>query len=170
MKLESLNTLYVEGLADIYSAEKQLISALPKLAKAAHHSELSHAFQEHLKETEMQVERLETIFSRLDQKPPRVTCKAMKGLIDEGSQLVGRSGDPAVIDAGLISAAQRVEHYEIAAYGCARTFAELLGERESAAVLNTSLDEEKAADKKLNNLAKAVINVEAKATSMSQHM
>ena len=161
MKLESLKTLFMQELADLYSAEKQLVAALPKLAEAAHYGKLSNAFQEHLKETEMQVERLETIFSCLDQKPPRVTCKAMKGLIDEGSDMARGSGDPAVIDAGLIGAAQRVEHYEIAAYGCARTYAELLGEDEAAAALSTSLDEEKAADEKLNDLAKSVINVRA---------
>src|SRR5262249_55546325 len=153
MKLESLRDLYLEELADIYSAEQQLVKALPKMAEAANHPRLRAAFENHLEETKGQVDRLETIFNQLPQKPKSQTCKAMKGLIDEGGQMIKMSGEAAVIDAGLIGAAQRVEHYEMAAYGCARTYAELLGEDQAATMLESSLEEEKHADETLNDLA-----------------
>lgn len=163
MKLDSLRALYIDELADIYNAETQLLKALPKMAKAATNPRLKKAFDAHLAETATHVERLEDIFARLGEKPGSKVCKAMKGLIAEGSEMAGESGEDAVIDAGLIGAAQRVEHYEIAAYGCARTYAEMLGEREAAQELERSLEEEKAADRKLNDLAKQVINVQAAA-------
>ena len=117
MKLDSLKKLYVEELRDLYSAENQLIKALPKMAKGASSAELKQAFEDHLEQTKEHVERLDEIFSRLDEKPTGKTCKAMKGLIEEGSEMLEEDGEESVIDAGLIGAAQRVEHYEIAAYG-----------------------------------------------------
>jgi ferritin-like metal-binding protein YciE len=161
MKLESLQDLYLAELSDIYSAEQQLLKALPKMAKAANDPRLRTAFEDHLEETKGQVERLEGIFKRLDTKPKSKMCQAMKGLIEEGGEMAKTGGSPAVIDAGLIGAAQRVEHYEIAAYGCARTFAELLGDSDAALNLEASLDEEKEADESLTELAKKVINVAA---------
>jgi ferritin-like metal-binding protein YciE len=161
MKLNTLNELFMHELGDIYSAEQQLVKALPRMAKAAKNPALKAAFEDHLRVTEQQVQRLESIFHRIDSKAPSVTCKGMKGLIDEGEEMGRKSGDPSVIDAGLIGAAQRVEHYEIAAYGCARTYAELLGDEATAADLEASLDEEKASDQKLNELAKQLINEQA---------
>jgi ferritin-like metal-binding protein YciE len=162
MKLETLRELYIEELKDLYSAETQITKALPKLAETATSSSLREAFQNHLEETKGHVTRLEQIFEGLDESPKGKTCEGMKGLLKEGDERAGEDGDPDVIDAGLISAAQRVEHYEIAAYGSARTYAELLGEREAAQLLSQTLEEEKAADSKLNQVARR-INVEAKA-------
>jgi ferritin-like metal-binding protein YciE len=161
MKLESLDDLFLEELADLHSAEQQLVRALPRMAKAAGHPRLKAAFERHLEETRSQLQRLDTIVSNLERKPKSKTCKAMKGLLDEGEELLKASGDAAVVDAGLISAAQRVEHYEIAAYGCARTFAELLGDERAAAALETSLKEEKAADAKLTEIARQLVNTQA---------
>jgi ferritin-like metal-binding protein YciE len=161
MKLESLNALFLQELGDLYSAERQLARALPQMAKAATHRDLSNAFEDHLIETNMQVERLDSIFARLNQTAPHTTCRAMKGLVGASTALARKPGDPAVIDAGLIGAAQRIEHYEIAAYGCARTYAQLLGEGDIAETLSASLDAEKAADATLNRLAMSVINVKA---------
>lgn len=161
MKLESLRELYLEELADIYNAEQQLLKALPKMAEAADNPQLRMAFENHLDETKGQVRRLEGIIDGLDEKPKAKTCKAMKGLIEEGNEMVKMRGDSAVVDAGLIAAAQRVEHYEIAAYGCARAYAELLGDDAAVSSLQASLDEEKEADELLNNLAKQVINLHA---------
>ncbi|MBL8879763.1 MAG: ferritin-like domain-containing protein [Phycisphaerales bacterium] len=159
--MESLQDLYHEELADLYSAEQQLVKALPKMAAAAHHPSLRSALESHLEETKAQVERLETLIKRADGKPKSKTCQAMKGLIEEGSEMMKNRGEAAVIDAGLIGAAQRVEHYEIAGYGCARTYAELLGDQEAVMLLQETLEEEKSADAKLNSLAKQVINIEA---------
>jgi ferritin-like metal-binding protein YciE len=161
MKLDSLEKLYVEELRDLYNAENQLIKALPKMAKGASHQELKQAFEDHLEQTKEHVERLEEIFKALDQKPTGKTCKAMKGLIEEGSEILEEDGDDSVIDAALIGAAQRVEHYEIAAYGTVRTFARLLGEEEAADLLQETLDEEGETDKLLTELAETVVNVEA---------
>lgn len=161
MELDSLKTLYIHELSDVYDAEHQLIKALPKMAGAASTEELRQAFANHLEETQSQVERLEKVFSLINEKAKRVTCKGMKGLIEEGEEMIKEDGDPAVKDAGLIAAAQRVEHYEMAAYGCARTYAELLGQKDAVVLLQASLDEERAADQALTDLAESVINLEA---------
>jgi len=162
MKLESLHDLYVDELKDLYNAEGQLLKALPQMAKAASSPELAQAFEDHLEETKGQVERLERIFKELDASPKGKKCKAMEGLIEEGKELIKEEDvDPTVLDAGLICAAQKVEHYEMAGYGCVRTFAKLLGYDEAADLLQETLDEEGAADKKLTELAESVINVEA---------
>jgi ferritin-like metal-binding protein YciE len=162
MKLEHLKDLYVEELKDIYSAETQLVKALPKMAKAAHSPQLQESFNLHLQQTKGHVERLEQIFEKLGEKPTGKTCKGMAGLITEGEEMMSEKGEPEVIDAGLISAAQRVEHYEIAAYGCARTYARMLGERDAEKILQQTLTEEEATDKKLTVLAESSINVQAK--------
>ena len=161
MKLKTLQDLYVDQLKDLYNAEKQLLKALPKMAKAATAPELSAAFTEHLEETQGQIERLETIFTALEVSPKGKTCKAMAGLLEEGAEAISEDADPCVRDAALIAAAQRVEHYEMAGYGCVRTFARLLGHDEAADLLQTTLDEEGSTDKKLTDLAESVINVEA---------
>lgn len=163
MKLESLRDLYIEELKDLYSAESQLLKALPKMAKAATAPELQQAFENHLVETEGQVERLETIFEELEEKPTGKTCQAMKGLVEEGKEAIEQDAEDDVRDAALIAAAQRVEHYEMAGYGCVRTYAELLGYDEAAKLLQQTLNEEGAADKALTKLSKR-INVEAAET------
>jgi ferritin-like metal-binding protein YciE len=160
MKMESLQELYIHGLKDLYSAEKQILKALPKMAKAASSDELREGFEAHLEETERQVERLEEIFEELGVSPRGKKCVGMEGLIEEGKELMEEDADPEVLDAGLIAAAQHVEHYEMAGYGCVRTYAELLGYTEAAKLLQESLDEEGATDKKLTALAQN-INVEA---------
>lgn len=161
MKIETLRDLYVEQLQDLYSAETQLVSALPKMAKAASHPQLQSAFQEHLSQTQQQVQRLEQIFQQLGVKPGGTTCKGMQGLIAEGEEMIKSKGDPAAIDAGLIAAAQRVEHYEIAGYGCVRTYAATLGDQQGMLLLQQTLDEEGLTDKKLSQLAEGFINIEA---------
>jgi len=161
MKLDSLQKLYVEELRDLYNAENQLVKALPKMAKHASHQELKQAFEDHLEQTKEHVERLDEIFKRLDEKPTGKTCKAMKGLIEEGSEYLEKDGDESVLDAALIGAAQRVEHYEIAGYGTVRTFANMLGENQAAELLQQTLDEEGETDKLLTELAESVVNVEA---------
>jgi ferritin-like metal-binding protein YciE len=161
MKIDSLQKLYVEELKDLYSAEKQLLKALPKMAKAASSPELQSAFREHLEQTKGQVERLERIFEALDKSPKGKKCKAMEGLVEEGAELMGEDADPDVLDAGLIAAAQKVEHYEIAGYGTVRTYAQLLGEAAAADLLQQTLDEEGQTDKKLTELAEGLINLQA---------
>lgn len=161
MKLNTLRDLYVEQLQDLYSAETQLLAALPRMEKAATHPELKQAFQRHLRETEVQVQRLDQIFQMVGSKPGGHTCKAMQGLIAEGEEMSKMRGDPAAVDAGLIAAAQRVEHYEIAGYGCVRTYAAQLGEQQCAALLQQTLDEEGMTDKLLTQIAEQVINIEA---------
>jgi ferritin-like metal-binding protein YciE len=162
MKLENLKTLFIEELHDLHSAETQLIKALPRMAAAADSAELRASFEGHLEETKEQLERIEHILEKVTGSTQGgKTCKAMEGLIHEGSERIKASGDPAVIDAGLISAAQRVEHYEIAAYGCARTYAELLGDDAAVHLLQQSLEEEKSADEKLTDLAINSINPQA---------
>jgi len=161
MKLDSLKTLYINELRDLYNAEHQLVKALPKMAKAASSEELKDAFEKHLKQTKCHVERLEEVFEELDEKPKGKTCQAMKGLIEEGSEILHKDGDESVIDAGIIVAAQKVEHYEIAGYGSVRTFAQLLGKDNSAELLQTTLDEESEANELLNNLAQEIVNPEA---------
>lgn len=156
MKLENLNKLYIEQLKDIYSAETQLTKALPKMAKSASNRGLKMAFESHLEETKSHVERLQTIFQTLDYSPRGPKCKGMAGLLEEGEDLMKEEdADPEVLDAGLIAAAQRVEHYEIAAYGTVRTFAQRLGYTEAADLLQQTLDEEYAADQKLTAIAVA---------------
>jgi ferritin-like metal-binding protein YciE len=160
MKLENLRDLFVDELKDLYSAENQLLKALPKMAKAATAPDLKRAFESHLKETQGHVERLEQVFAGLDVSPKGKKCKAMEGLVEEGAEMMQEDAEPDVMDAGLIAAAQRVEHYEMAGYGCVRTYAQLLGETKAATLLQKTLDEEGAADKKLTQIAKQ-INVEA---------
>ena len=162
MKNENLRELLVEELKDLYSAENQLTKALPKVAKNSSDPQLKKAIESHLKETEGHVARLEQIFEKLDESPKGKTCEGMKGLITEADERIKEGGEPAFLDAGLIADAQRVEHYEIAAYGTARTFANLLGEKEIAQLLEATLKEEKAADAKLTSIAESV-NVDAKA-------
>jgi ferritin-like metal-binding protein YciE len=161
MKLDSLRTLWIEEMKDLYNAENQLLKALPKLAKRATTPELKKAFESHLEETQTHVERLDEIFVKLGKKPNGKTCKAMKGLIEEGSEMMKEDGLDSVIDAGIIAAAQRVEHYEIAGYGVARTFAAILGEDEAEDLLQETLDEEGAADEKLTEIAEGIVNEEA---------
>ena len=161
MKLDNLRKLYVEELRDLYNAETQLVKALPKMAKGASSDELKQAFEDHLEQTEGHVERLEEIFENLDENPKGKTCKAMKGLVEEGSEILDEDGEDSVLDAGIIAAAQKVEHYEIASYGTVRTWAQLLGEDEAAELLQETLDEEGEADKLLNQLAQEIVNPEA---------
>jgi ferritin-like metal-binding protein YciE len=161
MKLDSLEQLFLEEIADLQDAEAQLIKALPKMVKAASSPKLQQALKHHLEETRSHAERLDRIVDRFDRPPPSKTCAGMKGLLKEGDETIKASGDPFVKDAALIAAVQRVEHYEIAAYGCARTYAELLGDAHAAELLEQSLNEESASDKKLTRLAKTLINVEA---------
>lgn len=160
MSVGSLHDLYVDELKDLYNAENQLLKALPKMAKAASSDELRTAFEDHLEETRGQVRRLERIFKKLDTSPKGKKCKAMEGLVEEGKEVM-EEAEPPVLDAALIAAAQRVEHYEMAGYGCVRTFARLLGYDDAADLLQETLDEEGAADKKLTELAETIINVEA---------
>jgi len=161
MALNSFDDLFVEQLQDLYDAEQRLVTALPKMAAAAHNSALKSAFQEHLRQTEGQVNRLEQVFRILGQSAKAKTCAAMKGLIEEGQEVISSSGDPNVKDAALIAAAQRVEHYEIAGYGTARTFAQRLNRHDAARLLQETLDEEGAADKKLTALAEQTVNPKA---------
>lgn len=161
MKLNTLRDLYVEQLQDLYSAENQLVKALPKMEKAASHPELKQAFQSHLAQTQQHIQRLDQVFTQLGEKPGGHTCKAMEGLIAEGQEMIKMKGEPAAIDAGLIAAAQRVEHYEMAGYGCVRTYAAQLGEKQSAKLLQQTLDEEGKTDKLLTEIAERVINLEA---------
>ncbi len=160
MKLNSLHALFVEELKDLYNAENQLVKALPKMAKAAASDELRKAFEDHLQETEKQVERLESIFKQIEASPKGKKCQAMHGLIEEGRDFIEADAEDSVRDAALIAAAQRVEHYEIAGYGTVRTYAQLLGYDEAAELLQETLDEEAGADQKLSELAKN-INMEA---------
>jgi ferritin-like metal-binding protein YciE len=160
MKLESLQDLYVSELKDLYSAEQQLVEALPKMAKAASKKELKKGFQDHLKQTRGHVQRLKKVFNDLDASPAGKKCKAMEGLIKEGAEIIRLKADPEAKDAALIAAAQRVEHYEIAGYGCVRTYARILGLSEAADLLQQTLDEEGDTDKALSELAED-INVEA---------
>jgi ferritin-like metal-binding protein YciE len=161
MHMETLQDLFVDQLRDLYNAENQLVKALPKMAKSADSEELKTAFEEHLEETKGHVERIEQIFERIGAKPGGKTCKAMKGLVEEGSEMMREDAEPPVMDAGLIAAAQRVEHYEMAGYGCVVNYAKLLGDEEAADLLQETLQEEMAADKKLTRLAESGINKRA---------
>ena len=161
MKLSTLDDLLLHELRDLHSAESQITKALPKMVKKASSEALKRAFQAHLEVTERQLERLDEIFEKLEKSSRGPKCEAMEGLLTEGQSLMHEDADPAVMDAGLIAAAQRVEHYEIAAYGCARTFARLLGHEEIADLLEQTLREEAEADTTLTELATSEINVQA---------
>jgi len=161
MAIKSLHDLYVDELRDLYSAENQLLKALPKMAKAASSPQLRAAFTEHLEVTRGQVERLETIFEALGKKAKGKKCVAMEGLIEEAKELLDEDAPASVLDAGLIMAAQKVEHYEMAGYGTVRTFAQRLGETRAAQLLQETLAEEKEADEKLTQLAETVVNAQA---------
>ena len=161
MPLDSLERLFVEELRDVYYAEKQLVKALGKLAESASDEELSKAFEEHQGETEEHVARLEKVFDTLDLKPRGKTCHGIKGIIEDGKEMMEEDGDEAVLDAGLIAGAQRAEHYEMAAYGTLRHYAARLGNREAEKLLAQTLEEEKAADEKLNEIAKRLVNPRA---------
>ena len=161
--LNTFDELFVEQLQDLYDAEQRITKALPQMANAAHNPALRSAFQEHLRQTENQITRLDKVFKSIGKSAQSKTCEAMKGLVAEGSEIVSGEGDPDVKDAALIAAAQRVEHYEIAAYGTARTFAQRLGKSEAVRLLEETLAEEKDTDKKLNMLAEKAINPKAAA-------
>ena len=161
MKIKDLNGLFVHQLKDLYSAEKQLLKVLPKMAKAASDEGLRHTFEEHRQETEKQLERLESAFGELEANSRGAKCPAMDGMIEEANELLHDDMEGSVLDAGLICAAQRVEHYEIAAYGCARTLAQQLGKEHLAEQLQATLDEEKRANEKLNEIAMGHVNQEA---------
>jgi len=161
MKLGSLKDLYVEELRDLYNAEKQLVRALPKMVKASSDKEMSRAFASHLEETKGHVERLEAVFRGLSISPAGQTCEAMEGLITEAQELLDADAEPDVLDAALIAAAQRVEHYEIAGYGTVRAYARLLGREGDVTLLQDTLDEEGAADKKLGTIAEKRVNEKA---------
>lgn len=167
MEKNTLKQMYIEELRDIYDAEKQLIKALPKMAEAATSEELRSGFEEHLEQTKGHAQRLEQIFTALQAKPTGKKCKGMQGLVSEGSEVIGEDFEDEVKDAGLISAAQRVEHYEIAAYGTVRTYASILGEEEAVSLLEKTLEEEKETDEKLTELAKG-INAEAAAAGSEE--
>jgi ferritin-like metal-binding protein YciE len=160
MEHQALKELYIDELRDIYNAENQLVKALPKMAKAANSEELRSGFEEHLEQTRGHVQRLEQIFKALGEKASGKKCKAMEGLVSEGAEVMGEDYEEDVMDAALIAAAQRVEHYEIAAYGTVRTYAELLGEDTAVQLLEQTLEEEKETDQKLTDMA-GEINVKA---------
>ena len=167
-KITNLHDVYVDQLKDLYSAETQLIKALPKMAKAATAPDLAQGFTDHLEQTKGHAERLEEIFEGLDEKPTGKKCKAMEGLIKEGAEAIGEDASPAAKDALLIAAAQRVEHYEIAGYGSVKTFAHLLGEEDAAKLLEETLQEEKDTDEKLTAAAEQ-INAEANEEKEETH-
>jgi ferritin-like metal-binding protein YciE len=161
MELDSMRKLYVDLLKDLYSAENQLIEALPKMAEAASSTQLRQGFEKHLMETREQKKRLEKIFSEMEFSPAGKKCVGMEGLVKEGEEIIQEEMESPVRDAALIVAAQKVEHYEMAGYGTARTFAEIMGEREATRLLDTTLDEEKKTDIQLTKLAETHINKQA---------
>lgn len=165
MPAENLEQLLIDELKDIYSAEKQITRALPKMAKAAKSPELKEAFESHLEETKGQIERLDEIFKTLGKKATGKTCHGMQGLVEEGNEMIQELEKGDVRDAALISAAQRVEHYEIAAYGTVREYAKMLGRKDFAKLLDQTLEEEKAADEKLNSISAQVNNEAMKAAA-----
>ena len=171
MTPDNLKDLYIQQLRDLYSAENQLLDALPKMEKKATNEELKEAFRTHLEQTRTQKQRLEQIFEKMNMSPSGETCKAMKGLIDEAEHfikesksLLGKDAPPEVLDAGLIAQAQRVEHYEISAYGTVASYAETLGRGDDHRLLGKTLDEEKHTDGLLNRLAKGLVNPAAATT------
>ena len=161
MKIENMEDLFLDEIRDLYDAKKQLVKALPKMADAATSDKLRQASERHLEETRGHVERLERIFGQLNQKSSGESCDAMKGLIKEGEQMVDHIEESPLRDAGMIGAANRVEHYEIAAYGTACTFAQMLGYNEAMQLLQQTLEEEKAADQKLTRIAEGMVNERA---------
>jgi ferritin-like metal-binding protein YciE len=161
MELTTLRELYVEELKDLFSAENQILKALPDMVKAAHSPDLKVGFQEHLEQTKQHVVRLEQIFKTMGKGPHGKHCKGMEGVLAEGKELLQEDAEADVLDAGLIAAAQHVEHYEIAGYGTVRTYAKLLGEKDALALLQQTLDEEEQTDRKLTQLAESSINVKA---------
>jgi len=167
MKIETMEDLFLEQVEDLYDAERRLVKALPKMADASTSQSLRQAFEAHWIETEGHISRLEDVFRTMGQDPKGQTCDAMKGLISEGEDLIDDIDESLLRDAGLIAAANRVEHYEIAAYGSARTFAEILGLSQAATLLDQTLQEEKKADQKLTQLAETMINVEALQSSVT---
>jgi ferritin-like metal-binding protein YciE len=168
MALESMQDLFLNELKDVYNAEKQILRALPRMAKAAEAPALQQAFNKHLRETEGHVTRLERIFKSLGQAARGKKCKGMEGLIEEGKEILEEEGAPEVIDAALIAAAQRVEHYEIAAYGCLRTYAQLLGYDDADRLLQQTLQEEEATDEALTALGEGGINQAAVAVGAEE--
>jgi ferritin-like metal-binding protein YciE len=161
MKFENMEDLFLAEIQDLYDAEQRLVKALPKMAEAAVSPELRQAFEKHLGETQGHVERLERIFGEIGEDPKATTCDAMKGLVKEGENMIGEMDESPLRDAGIIAAANRVEHYEIAAYGAARTFAQILGRTSAAQLLAQTLAEEKAADQKLTQIAESMVNNQA---------
>ena len=161
MELQTLKDLCFHELKDLFSAEQQLVKALPKMAKAASNKELAAGFQEHLEQTKGHAQRLEQILSSHKQSTRGPKCKGMEGIVAEGAEMIEEEAEVEVKDAGLIAAAQRVEHYEMAGYGTARTYAELLGDQEGAKLLGLTLEEERQTDQKLSKLAKSAVNVAA---------
>ena len=161
MEMESLQELLIEEMRDIYNAETQLTKAMPKMAKKASNPQLKKAFETHLRETENQIQRLQKIFDKLGKKPTGKKCAAMTGLIEEGKEMMGEDMEEDTMDAALISIAQKIEHYEIASYGTVRTWAQVLGDEQTAKLLQQTLDEEGKTDKLLTELAESSINIEA---------
>lgn len=161
MKMTSLEELLADELKDLYSAETQLTKALPKMAKAAQTNELRTAFEQHLEQTRGHVQRLEQVCDKLEIRPKGKKCMGMEGLIEEGKEIMSEDADPSVMDAGLIAAAQKVEHYEMAGYGTVTAHAKQLGYMEVADILHQTLDEEKTADMKLTQIAENMVNVDA---------
>jgi ferritin-like metal-binding protein YciE len=161
MKLNNLNDLFIHELQDIYNAEKQITKALPKMMKEASAPQLKKAFEMHLMETEKQIERLEQVFESIGKKASGEKCKAMEGIIKEAQDMMSENADPDVMDAALIASAQRVEHYEIAGYGTLCTYAKQLGHKEALTLLHKTLEEEKATDLKLTDIAESKINIKA---------
>lgn len=160
-KMQTLEDLFMDHLKDLYSAEKQLVKALPKMAKNAQSPDLQKAFQEHLRQTEKQAERIERIFTEMGGSPRGKKCVAMEGLVEEGNEIMKENAEPEVMDAGLIAAAQKVEHYEIASYGTVRAWAERLGYDKAARLLQETLEEESMANEKLTQIAESHVNMEA---------
>ena len=165
MKLESLYDLYVSELRDLYSAEDQIAKTLPKVIQKTQSPELRAAMESHLEETRGHVSRLERVFEMHGEEPKKQKCKGMQGILEEGDEMIGKDATPAVRDAAIISACQRVEHYEIAAYGTVRTYAKQLGQERAAGVLQETLDEESAANEKLTQIAGTRVNIEAARTA-----
>jgi len=161
MKLNSLHDLYLSELKDLYSAENQIIKALPKVIEKTSSPELRQALESHLEQTRAHATRLEEVFQMHGEEPKKMKCKGIQGVLDEGEDVLGFDATPDVRDAAIISSCQRVEHYEIAAYGSVRTYAEQMGHDRAAAILQQTLDEEKEADEKLTDIAESRVNIQA---------